>query len=178
MSVSRDFILIELHTSLFHLPEGSLSYPSGMPQPSPMEVDPSLPPRRKNSGITELWRRTGAFTRLRPVASTFRLPVSLRLVRSRLRSWGARSDGAENASRTKLSGNTTRFRMVTQNPHDSGFERRSGAARSLRACMSESGFVNHSALALRIGSKGHSPQALWRMGSDRLLDGPRARAGD
>jgi hypothetical protein len=41
----------------------------------------------------------------------------------------------------------TQFGMVTQNPQDDRLAQRIGSAKSLSACMLESGFVNHSALA-------------------------------
>ena len=52
-----------------------------------------------------------------------------------------------------------RFCMVTRNPQDGRPARRIGKAKSLSACTAESGFVNHSALAFRISSKGvrHGP---------------------
>jgi hypothetical protein len=49
MSVSRDFILIQLHTSLFHFASRIAQLSARHATPSPMEVDLSLPAATKNS---------------------------------------------------------------------------------------------------------------------------------
>jgi hypothetical protein len=47
--VSRDFILIQLHTSLFHFASRIAQLSARHATPSPMEVELSLPARTKNS---------------------------------------------------------------------------------------------------------------------------------
>jgi hypothetical protein len=47
--VSRDFILIQLHTSLFHFASRIAQLSARHATPSPMEVELSLPAPTKNS---------------------------------------------------------------------------------------------------------------------------------